>query len=201
MWAERERQGCVGNLCWTLKTAICRQRILFVPADEPDPALSRKSRGWAAIPGTQPGLHSLKEGSFREKWRWFYWQIAVRTKWSTVEIKYLSGEKWSQSRNNVSGTTNHVKHWHNASVPSVMPQPACQQMHVLIFSALWFPSFIRIHDLNLVLASFIYNRGWERETQVQRWWLRSEENSGRTIKLWWMWSVRLCHLFLIIEGF
>lgn len=127
MWAERERQGCVGNLCWTLKTAICRQRILLVPADEPDPALSRKSRGWAAIPGTQPGLHSLKEGSFREKRRWFYWRIAVRTKWSTVEIKYLSGEKWSQSRNNVSGTTNHVKHWHNASVPSVMPQPACQQ--------------------------------------------------------------------------
>lgn len=90
-----------------------------------------------------------------EKWRWFYWGIAVRTKWSTVEIKYLSGEKSSQSRNNVSGTTNQVKHWHNASVPSVMLQPACQQMHVLVFSALWFPSFIPSRNLSLMLASLM----------------------------------------------
>lgn len=33
-----------------------------------------------------------------------------------------------------------------------------------------------------------------------RLWFRSEENSGRIIKRWWMWSVQLCSLFLIIEG-
>lgn len=101
----------------------------------PKPAVIWQPAEWQSL-FYVAGLLKALEDTLEEKRR-FYWCITVRTKQGRTEAKYLSGERSSQSQNNLSGTTNHVKHWHNARVPAVMLDAATQQMHLPVFSALW----------------------------------------------------------------